>query len=514
MRLRLLICAAAVACSPIWAGWESIGPFGGSAAIIQVDRHHRGTVFATTSNAQVFRSDDDGDSWRAVPFPAELRATLHAFVVDPRTPDVYLAGLASDSPEYSGILRTIDGGLTWTRIPGPTSVWSIAIWPMDSRVIAAGTLDGVFLTRDGGEKWEQVAALDNPDLKPVVSLSFDPADARVVYAGTPHLPWKTVDGGATWRPIHEGMQNDSDVFSILVDDRLRRRLFASTCGGIYRSLNNGETWSRITGATNAADRTYQIAQSPLRPNVMLAGTALGLAKSVDGGTTWRRLTTQSTRWIAFDPVRPDRIFVATDEAGLFRSDDLGDSLRKINRGFCNRRVDTLTAAGNILYVTVQGYAGSLILRRSDSAETWEAMPGLVQNAQRQGLLSGMDQTEIHGLVTTEDNGWLAATPRGLMKSDDMGLTWQPVSGALQNSTVRAICKHPTRAGLLFASQYGAVFSSTDDGRTWKPLTSAEQSAEALIALLVLPGDPDRLFALTQSRGVVAIPLPSERSPQW
>jgi photosystem II stability/assembly factor-like uncharacterized protein len=89
-----------------------------------------------------------------------LRATLHAFVVNRQVPGTFLAGLSSDIADFSGVFRTTDGGRTWKRLesPGLKEVWAIAIWPRDSRVIAAGTLDGVFLSHDGGETWKHFAA--------------------------------------------------------------------------------------------------------------------------------------------------------------------------------------------------------------------------------------------------------------------------------------------------------------------------------------------------------------------
>ena len=594
----------------LWAGWTAIGPFGGSAAFIQVDARHPGNVIAATVNAQLFRSEDDGDSWKPIPFPAQFRATLHAFVLDPRHPGVYLAGLSSEDPEYSGILRSVDAGVTWARLPDPqlTDVWSIAPWPQDPRLIAAGTSEGIFLTHNGGDTWERISPPDNRDLRPVVSLAFDPWDSKILYAGTPHLPWKTMDGGATWVSIHEGMSDDSDVFSILVEDRRRQRLFASTCGGIYRSLDRGEKWTRVTEAVGASYRTYQITQHLLRPNVLFAGTTLGLIKSVDGGATWRRLSGHSTRWIAFDPVKADRIFVATDEAGLFRSDDLGETLQPINQGFCNRRVSSVVASGSRLYATVQNFGGPSVLQRDESENLWEEVPSLVNVIRHSAdrivsagprflylvtgdgllvssdsgqtwdraadpspqsklrdlllatsdgnrLLVGMDdgiyqsddagQTwraadspdlrssiqrvlargprmfgvlspealfhprETYGLVPTEDHGLLAATPTGLLRSNDLGLTWRSVTGVLNGSTVSAICKHPTRAGVFFASQYGRVFRSTDDGHSWTPIRSQEAGAEVITGLLVLPGSPDQLLILMANRGVYMTSLPSE-----
>jgi photosystem II stability/assembly factor-like uncharacterized protein len=618
MRTNLLFCVAAFSL-PVWAGWDAIGPFGGSAAVIQVDPHYRGTVFAATSNAQIFRSDDDGDSWRVVPFPAQFRATLHAFVLDPQNRGVYLAGLSSDTPEYSGILRSTDSGLTWKRLPEAElrAVWSIAVWPGDSRVLAAGTQDGVFLTRDAGESWTRISPRETRGLKPVVSLAFDPKDSKILYAGTPHLPWKTVDGGATWNSIHTGMHDDSDVFSIQVDASRPLRIFASACSGIYRSSNGGASWSKLIGARGASYRTYQITQDPGRPNILFAGTTFGLTKSVDGGTTWRRISAQPTRWISFDPVRPGRIFVATDGEGLFRSDDLGESFQAINRGFCNRRLGSLAASGKILYVNaLQNSSSGAVLRQSGSEQAWAVVPSLTklirspvlrivsvnsldlyvvtlnglvvsndsggswreisvpstsrltgvfvsaEDGQRWlvGTEEGAFQTgnagqtwtpaqipvakfspqalltpgpanvtpaptsssfpdiedrhsvrtyKIYGVVATEHNGFIAATSQGLMMSDEVEKTWKPLSGILDGSTVTAICKHPTRAGVMFASTFGVIFVSKDDGRSWTSLVSGNEGTEVITELLAVPEIPDRIFALTRSRGIYSIPVPAE-----
>jgi len=518
--MRLQILAFLAAAYAMGGGWEALGPFGGSAAIVQVDRHHPGGLLAATSNAQVFRSEDSGDSWRPLPFPAQMRATLHALAVDHQNPGVYFVGLSSETPQYSGIMRTSDSGFTWKRIPEPglRAVWSVAIWAQDSRVIAAGGENGLWLTRDGGETWERIAPWDDPKMNPIVSLTFDPWDSKILYAGTPHLAWKTADGGATWQLIHERMLDDSDVFSILVDDRRRQRIFAATCGGIYRSADGGAGWVKLNEAKDASFRTYHIAQNPLQPNVLLAGTSRGLVKSVDSGDTWRRLSAQSTRWIAFDPARPNRVFIATDEAGLYRSDDAGESLQAINQGFSNRRFATLAAIENSLYVTTGG--GSL-LRRADSEPEWEELLGLAPQSMQPTipapsakLVDGLsrpvaDDLWIHDAVTMEDGDLLAATSRGLARSNDAGLTWQVVPGALDGSTVSALYKHPTRPGILFASLFGGIFGSRDHGRTWTPLAAGGEGPNDLIALLVLPGSPDGLFALSQSHGVYVMALPAE-----
>ncbi len=508
--MRIVILGFIAATYAIGGAWEPLGPFGGSATIVQTDARHPGALLAATSNAQVFRSEDSGDSWKPLPFPAQLRATLHALAVDRQNPGVYFVGLSSDKPQYSGIMRTSDGGLTWKRIPEPElkAVWSLAIWPRDSRVIAAGGENGLWLTRDGGETWNRMAPLDNRQMNPVVSLAFDPWDSKILYAGTPHLAWKTSDGGTSWEPIHEGMLDDSDVFSILVDDRSRRRIFAAACGGIYRSPDRGAGWTKLKEATGASYRTYHIAQDPFQPNTLLAGTSQGLVKSVDGGDTWRSLSTQSTHWVEFDPRRPNRIFIATDEVGLLRSDDAGESLQAINRGFSNRPFAAVSASGNTLYVTTSGGA---ILRRADPELDWEDLL-LISSEPIQPIpptpSSKPDDLSIHDVVTTENGDLLAATSRGLARSKDSGLTWLLVRGALDNATVSALCRHPMRPEILFAASFEGIFGSRDYGHTWTLLAASERPDD-LIELLVLPGNPDRLLALSRSRGVYVTTLPAE-----
>jgi photosystem II stability/assembly factor-like uncharacterized protein len=496
---------AAAAASAIAGEWEPLGPFGGSAAIVQVDRRP-GIVVAATSNAQIYQSEDNGDSWKALPFPGQSRASLHALVVDRRHPGVYFVGLSSETPKYSGIMRSSDSGMTWERIPEPglSEVWSIAVWPEDSRVMAAGGEHGVWLTRDGGEIWAQVAP---PELNPVVSLTFDPWDSNILYAGTPHLAWKTSDGGATWQSIHDKMLDDSDVFSILVDDRRRRRIFAATCGGIYRSLDGGAGWTRLSEAKGASIRTYHIAQHPLQPNLLLASTSMGIIKSLDSGNTWKKVSSQSTRWIAFDPAQPNRVFAATVGAGLLRSNDAGETFEAINQGFSNRLFAGFAAVGNFLYVTTLTAGGGSTLRRSDTNAEWKELRVLSHPKQPATEALSLDDLRVHDAVTTEDGDLLAATSRGLAKSHDAGLTWQVEPGTLEGNSVSALCRHPARPGLLFASTFGGIFLSSDGGTTWTSLTAGGEHPDDVIALLVLPGSPDRLLALSRSRGVHAIALP-------
>ena len=605
--------------------WEPMGPFGGSAAVIQVDPKHAGTVIAATNNSLLFRSKNSGESWDPLPFGPQLRSTLHAFAITKT--GVYFACISSDTSDISGIYRSRDEGGTWEQLPGLArrEVWSIAIWDSDANTIAAGTRNGVYLTTDGGTTWKHVSPDDNEEMAPVVSLAIDPKNSSVMYAGTPHLPWKTTDAGVTWHSIHDGMLDDSDVFSIHVDASEPQRVFASACSGIYRSENAAGGWMKMKAAKDASYRTYIITQDPREPRMIYAGTTSGLQKSSDGGVNWRRISPHATRWIAFDSSVAGRMFFATDEAGIFRSDDGGETLQPMNKGFCNRQLPALAwtgtsalmasiyepsfggvfelktgakdweriASASALPVQVlkleagsqaKIFASSYdsILSSSDGGRKWAAVPapkglkvavflgtekfvfaatdaGLFRNevnsktwtrvegpfgSQKIRLLTligerGMAAATLSSIYVSEDgvkwkttaplpvNGsvnnitsaggprLIAGTTAGLIRSDDFGVSWEPVFWGLGSSSVSALRQHPTQPETLFVAQYGVVYRSENGGETWARISPARMSTnegsltelETIKGLVVLPGSPDRLLALTQSQGTFALSLP-------
>ncbi len=609
---------ALVACAlPVHAQWRSLGPFGGAVSIVRIDPNAPDSLLAATANASLFRSTNGGDTWTPLPFPGEFAATLHAAVIDPVSADTYLVGLSSDSPRFRGVFRSRDGGATWQQLPGmrDSQVWSLTTWQGDPHFLAAGTEDGILLSTDGGDSWQRVSAPGTWNLGPVVSIAFDPADRRIIYAGTPHLPWKTDDGGAHWQPVHDGIETDSDVFSLQVDWKQPGRIFAGACSGTYRSADGGGRWAKLKDVT---DRTFVVAQNPANAGIWLAGTNSGVMRSVNGGATWSKLLGYTTRSVAWDLAHPGRVFIATDDAGVLRSDDDGAHWRQVNRGLCSRHFLPLVESGGTLFSTVlgdkpgrsvwmlpasasdwktapEGRGASKAPERSadragdpvyvidegriaisrNGGGTWDYLPapkpvsavlavsGRVFAASESGLSSSVDGGRtwnrvdlpgggeaIRGLVALtptsvaavaahhmwisfdtvtwkmtgpipgspeildvagDTNGiLLAATTAGLVRSQDFGASWQPAEGQLRDNTVEAIVRHPSRANVYFAAAFGLIYESSDAGSSWQPILSESLDLGPIIQLLVVPGEPDRLFAMTDTHGVFEMDYPPPR----
>src|SRR5262245_34874427 len=114
----------------------------------------KGTILVGTIGQGVMMSPDDGESWTR----ASVRLGMHSDCIvkalssDHRRPEVVYAGTDL------GLYRSDDGGAGWRLMDSPMSgamVWSLAIDPVDPRVMFAGTgtpsKAGIYRNPDGGQ---------------------------------------------------------------------------------------------------------------------------------------------------------------------------------------------------------------------------------------------------------------------------------------------------------------------------------------------------------------------------
>lgn len=399
--------------------WKIAGPFGGTASSLAIDPQNPQIVLAGAMNSLLFRSDDAGANWRPLDLPKRTLSEVTALLIDPQDSKHYLAGMtAADS---GGLFESHDGGKTWSAVKeiSEVGVRALAVAPGNPSRFVAGTWHGVMLSDDCGKTWTRISDPQNAEMVGITSVAVDPKDPNLIYAGTAHLPWKTTDGGKTWESIHNGMIDDSDVFSIYVNPAAPANILSSACSGIYSSGDRGELWHKLLGIPNTSRRTHVVREDPADSNIIYAGTTTGLFKSLNHGTSWRTLTNTQVNAMAFDPKPPYGMYLALEFEGVGKSSNQGEAMELVNNGFVDRRLTAITSSGNRL-VAMESQEGesSGVFVSSDQGETWTQLRSM------RGL-NGVHLKAITG-VASGDRVLLAASAHQMFKSVDGGGLWKPL----------------------------------------------------------------------------------------
>ena len=227
---------------------------------------------------------------------------------------------------------------------------------------------GVWKTTDYGNTWKPI--FDDQNTGSVGDVVVAASNPNVIYVGSgegiqrPDLSvgngvYKSSDAGKTW--VNLGLHDAQQIGGIAVDAQNENRIFVAALGhpygpnkerGVYRSLDGGKTFQQVL-FINENTGAVQVAIDPNNPNIIIAdvwaarqgpwengawnGVESGLFKSEDGGNTWRKLTKglpttteDGLGRIGFTiaPSNSKRMYATVDaekKGGIYRSDDGGES---------------------------------------------------------------------------------------------------------------------------------------------------------------------------------------------
>ena len=164
------------------------------------------------------------------------------------------------------VLRTLDGGLHWTRFsPDLTPigekeakdhgvVYTIAPSPKVAAQVWAGTDTGlIHLTRDDGKTWANVTPPGLTEWSKVTQIEASRFDPAVAYAAVdrhrlddynPYI-YRTADYGKTWTPIVNGLAAPAFINSVRSDPVRKGLLYAATELGVAVSFDDGANWQTL-----------------------------------------------------------------------------------------------------------------------------------------------------------------------------------------------------------------------------------------------------------------------------
>jgi photosystem II stability/assembly factor-like uncharacterized protein len=489
LRTSLLVLAVSLLSTALLASgpWQVLGPDGGDARSLAYDAHNPDHVLLGTSTGQMFASNDAGRTWSRLARLGDDYVLDH-IAIDPQDSNrIYVSAWSVSSQQVGEIFRTRDGGRNWDNLPAMhgNSIRALAMYKGNSKVLVAGALNGVFRTNDGGDTWERLSPANSSDIKNIESIAVDPKDPNTVYAGTWHLAWKTSDGGVNWQHINKGMIDDSDVFSVIVDHDNPSVVFASACSGIYKSETAGNLFAKIQGIPFSARRTRVLKQDPTNENIVYAGTTEGLWKSTDLGKAWKRVSNPEVvvNDVLIDPRDSNRVLLATDRSGVMASTDGASNWTTSNKGYAHRYVSAILTDNkdaSTLYVGVvndREYGG--VFYSHDAGQHW------LQKA------AGLGGKDVFALKQAPSGMLVAGTSHGMFSLEHNASEWHAMNVVVVEHTVKTAGKGKgTRkaattttltksqlesrvndlelvSGRWMAATTTGIYSSTDQGKTWK-----------------------------------------------
>ena len=145
-------------------------------------------------------------------------------------------------------------------------------------------------------------------------------------------------------------------------------LFAGMSGaGIFRSTDLGDSWTPVNaGLPYETGEGFYGAVYAQKGNTLYAGSG-GLYASTDSGDTWHHIPTLQTRLVINGiVVIGDRIYISTYEAGVWYSDDDGDSWIPVNDGLGRSTIRVLSSIGTTLVVGTENGA----FRKKVGEDVW------------------------------------------------------------------------------------------------------------------------------------------------
>lgn len=197
------------------------------------------------------------------------------------------------------ILRTSDGGLSWTETVPPQNPHEL--WPEDvfwigpqvgvvvgTRQTPSGPLGIVLRTGDGGQNWTE-QTLEKPNSRSLDATAAYFATPNIGYiAAFPHI-FKTVDGGVTWVPTETSPPcRFFSLFFTTPDIGWAVGYYSSSSpyflrAAIYQTDDGGRTWDeQDAGGTIIRDvilRSVAFANNEIGVAVGDAGTLLRTASA-------------------------------------------------------------------------------------------------------------------------------------------------------------------------------------------------------------------------------------------
>jgi photosystem II stability/assembly factor-like uncharacterized protein len=307
-------------------------------------------LYVGTIGEGIFRSTDGGQTFARSGDGIFVECHVRALAVHPGEPRIIYLGTEQ------GLYLSKDGAETWERVAAPLDgmqIWSLLLRPHDPGFIVAGTCPSrLFVSRDGGRAWTEPNVRMRQECPRIIytrvtTLTADPTEPATIWAGVEiDGLYRSRDAGQSWQPVGRGLSSaDIHALAMVVEDG-RKRLVATTNNDVNVSTDDGATWTPCgLGPKMPWPYFRALTTLPGNPGVLLLGNGdappgrVGtMLRSTDAGRTWNRcalpVDANSTIWnFASHPADPQLVYASSVSGELYRSTDAGRTWEKLVREF-------------------------------------------------------------------------------------------------------------------------------------------------------------------------------------
>ncbi len=500
--------------------WEPIGPLNsdsrGRTISVAVNPVNTNTIYCGTASGGLWRSRraSQGGDWQRVTlgYPA---LGIGSITIDPAdtnvmylgTGEVYryggaVGGLVVRTTRGSygvGILKTTDGGTTWTKsldwsYNQQRGIQQVRINPQNRNTLYAATTEGVYKSTDQGGNWIQLLSVVM-----ATDVIINSVDTTLLLAAcgnfksTGYGIYRSSDAGVTWSLIPGGQSNYSGKTLLESYAANPYRVYASVAdsttgiGGLWRSTNFGSTWTLINGQSIFGVQGWysHFVAVHATDSLQVVHAGLSCYKSTNGGVN---LVGSSGGYsdnhdYTHDPQQPNVLYIVNDN-GIFRSTnfganfvDIGSGMQTLQfyAGFSNSATDSLLALGQ-----VQDHIPGYLFK---GTTTWSRP-------------AGTDEVGWTAIDQTNDNVMYSIDRAGsnVYKSTNRGASFSFTSaiggvGAWNSPIVVS----PSNASVLYAGK-SIVYKSTNASSSWSATNGG----------VALDGNPALSIAVSASNPNVVV----------
>src|SRR4030042_690014 len=291
---------------------------------------------------------------------------------------------------------------------------------------------------------------------------------------------------------------------IILSAALPFRCSVSKDAGIFKSENSGYNWQQKVTISNkeniAGTDILSIVQDPLNPLILFIGTrGSGLYRSLDGSETWQQVSdgnnilqkSDDIYDIAINQNNPNFIYLAVFGGGfgkVLRSQDGGQRGEEVyvisQSGMPVHRVVIDPVSEAVIYI---GTAQKGLLRSLDYGLSWQP-------------LKWFDGAVFDIKIDTKNNQiiYISTSGKGIHKSVDQGSNWQSLAASMKSfkgsEQAISILIDQQDSKILYVSLKDVLLVSYDQGQTWQKMNILIPAGSATIgALIQNPQNSSNIF---------------------